>query len=75
MNDDRGIADTEPHLTLARTMDVRHADNDLENTAAWIANLIRRRPGALVDLTDHGNHANRIHIKIESPNDDRELTT
>jgi hypothetical protein len=75
MTDDHGIADTEPHLTVARTIDVRHADNDLEFTAAWIANLIRHRPGALVDLTDHGHHANRIHIKIESPNDDREPTT
>jgi hypothetical protein len=75
MNDDRDIADTEPNLTVARTIDVRHADNDLEVTAAWIANLIQRRPGALVDLTDHGHHGNRIHIRLESPNDDHELTT
>lgn len=67
MNDHHDLADTEPELTVARTLDVRRADKDLDGAAAWIAGLIRQWPGTLVDLSDHGHHGNRIHIKIEGP--------
>jgi hypothetical protein len=73
MNDHHRIADTEPELAVARTLDVRHADNDPDEAAAWIADLIRKRPGALVDLSDHGHHGHRIHLKVGGSGDGHEI--
>ena len=66
------ITDIKPELTVARTLDVRHAGKDLDAAAAHVAGLIRQWPGSLVNLTDHGHHGNRIHIKVESPGNGHE---
>jgi len=55
----------ESDMEMARTIDVRRADKNIDAAAAWIADVVRCQPGQLVDLSRHEDGGNRICIRIE----------